>query len=147
VRANDQSSSSTQPDKASVQQHIPIKNIKIHGSKNTGKERYKPGDQIYVRKVSGFFQRLRQRMNLVYFAFFLIVPWLQFNGQQAVLFNISEQRFTLWNLTLWPQDLTLLAWLFILAAFLLFFCYHLCWSCLVRLHVSTNRMDIYFYLV
>ena len=121
MRANDQSSSSTQPDKASVQQHIPIKNIKIHGSKNTGKERYKPGDQIYVRKVSGFFQRLRQRMNLVYFAFFLIVPWLQFNGQQAVLFNISEQRFTLWSLTLWPQDLTLLAWLFILAAFLLFF--------------------------
>ncbi len=121
MRANDQSSSSTQPNKASVQQHIPIKNIKIHGSKNTGKERYKPGDQIYVRKVSGFFQRLRQRMNLVYFAFFLIVPWLQFNGQQAVLFNISEQRFTLWSLTLWPQDLTLLAWLFILAAFLLFF--------------------------
>jgi cytochrome c oxidase accessory protein FixG len=121
VRANDQSSSSTQPDKARVQQHIPIKNIKIHGSKNTGKERYKPGDQIYVRKQKGFFQRLRQRMNLVYFAFFLLLPWLQYDGHQAVLFDISEQRFTLWSLTLWPQDLTLLAWLFILAAFLLFF--------------------------
>ena len=121
MRANDQSSSSTQPDKARVQQHIPIKNIKIHGSKNTGKERYKPGDQIYVRKQKGFFQRLRQRMNLVYFAFFILLPWLQYDGHQAVLFDISEQRFTLWSLTLWPQDLTLLAWLFILAAFLLFF--------------------------
>jgi len=99
---------------------IPVKNVKIHPAKNSN-ERYKPGDQIYVRKNSGFFQKLRQRMNLVYFAFFALLPWLQFNGHQAVLFDISEQRFTLWNLTLWPQDLTLLAWLFIFGAFLLFF--------------------------
>lgn len=121
MRANDPSSSAPKTQQASVEQYIPIKNVKIHGSKNTGKERYKPGDQIYVRKVSGFFQKLRQRMNMVYFAFFLILPWLQFNGHQAVLFDISEQRFTLWNLTLWPQDLTLLAWFSILGAFLLFF--------------------------
>jgi len=121
VSTNDQSSSISTPKKKSVQQHIPIKNVKIHGTKNTGKGRYKPGDQIYVRKNSGFFQKLRQRMNLVYFAFFLALPWLQFNGHQAVLFDISEQRFTLWSLTLWPQDLTLLAWFFILGAFLLFF--------------------------
>lgn len=99
---------------------IPVKNVKIHPAKNTS-ERYKPGDQIYVRKNSGFFQKLRQRMNLVYFAFFALLPWLQYNGHQAVLFDISEQRFTLWSLTLWPQDLTLLAWFFIFGAFLLFF--------------------------
>lgn len=99
---------------------IPVKNVKIHPAKNST-ERYKPGDQIYVRKNSGFFQKLRQRMNLVYFAFFAIIPWLQYNGHQAVLFDISEQRFTLWSLTLWPQDLTLLAWIFIFGAFLLFF--------------------------
>jgi cytochrome c oxidase accessory protein FixG len=99
---------------------IPVQNVKIHPAKNS-RERYKPGDQIYVRKSSGLFQKLRQRMNLVYFAFFAILPWLQFNGHQAVLFDISEQRFTLWSLTLWPQDLTLLAWLFILGAFMLFF--------------------------
>ena len=99
---------------------IPVKNVKIHPAKN-GNERYKPGDQIYVRKNSGFFQKLRQRMNLVYFAFFALLPWLQFNGHQAILFDISEQRFTLWSLTLWPQDLTLLAWFFIFGAFLLFF--------------------------
>ena len=118
---NDQSSSTPKSANSAVQKHIPIKNVKIHGTRNTGKERYKPGDQIYVRRNQGFFQRLRQRMNLVYFAFFLLLPWLQFNGHQAVLFDISEQRFTLWSLTLWPQDLTLLAWLFILGAFLLFF--------------------------
>jgi len=126
VRADDQSSSSvkesvSKKNDTAVSQHIPIKNVKIHGTKNAGKERYKPGDQIYVRKVVGFFQKLRQRMNLVYFAFFAILPWLQYNGHQAILFDISEQRFTLWSLTLWPQDLTLLAWFFILGAFLLFF--------------------------
>lgn len=102
------------------QKKIPIKNVKIHPAKHS-KERYKPGDQIYVRKSLGFFQKLRQRMNLVYFAFFALLPWLQYNGHQAVLFDISEQRFTLWSLTLWPQDLTLLAWFFIFGAFLLFF--------------------------
>ncbi len=100
---------------------IPVKNIKIHPAKTGGAERYKPGDQIYVRKVSGFFQKLRQRMNLVYFAFFALLPWIQFNGHQAVLFDIIEQRFTIFGLTLWPQDLTLLALIFIFGAFLLFF--------------------------
>jgi len=103
--------------KTSVQ--IPVKNIQIHQPNQV--ETYQPRDQIYVRKVSGFFQKLRQRMNFVFLAFFAILPWLQYNGHQAILFDVSEQRFTLWGLTLWPQDLTLLAWLFILGAFLLFF--------------------------
>ncbi len=105
---------------ASNTNKIPVKNVEILPAKN-GNASYKPGDQIYVRKNAGFFQKLRQRMNLVYFAFFALLPWLQYNGHQAVLFDISEQRFTLWSLTLWPQDLTLLAWFFIFGAFLLFF--------------------------
>jgi cytochrome c oxidase accessory protein FixG len=112
------SANEKKPSKSAVK--IPVKNVQIHSPKN-GHERYKPGDQIYVRKNSGFFQKVRQRMNLVYFAFFAILPWLQFNGHQAILFDISEQRFTLWSLTLWPQDLTLLAWIFIFGAFMLFF--------------------------
>lgn len=121
VRANDQSSSTPETKKAVVEQHIPVKNIKVATNKKTGKARYQPGDPIYVRNIKGFFQKLRQRINLVFFGVFLIIPWLQFNGHQAVLFDISEQRFTIFNLTLWPQDLTLLAWIFIFGAFVLFF--------------------------
>lgn len=110
-------SSDKKQTKASMQ--IPVKNITIHKAK--GVETYQPSHHIYVRKVTGFFQRLRRRMNMVYFAFFALLPWLEYNGHQAVLFDIGSQRFTLWGLTLWPQDLTLLAWLFILGAFLLFF--------------------------
>jgi len=100
---------------------IPIKNIEIHKPKGHGEGIYNPRDQIYVRKVTGLFQQLRQKMNFVFLAAFAILPWLQFNGHQAILFDINEQRFTLWGMTLWPQDLTLLAWIFILGAFLLFF--------------------------
>jgi cytochrome c oxidase accessory protein FixG len=100
---------------------IPVKNVQIHRPKNKPDEHYAPRDQIYVRKVSGFFQRLRQKMNFVFLGVFALLPWLQYNGKQAILFDIAEQRFNLWGLTLWPQDLTLLAWLFMLSAFLLFF--------------------------
>lgn len=107
--------------KAAVAVHIPVKNVKIHQPKRSEKEQYKPRDQIYVRKVTGFFQQLRRKMNFFFLTMFALLPWLQFNGQQAILFDITEQRFNIWGLTLWPQDLTLLAWLFILSAFLLFF--------------------------
>lgn len=109
----------SEDNKAGVGIQIPVKNIKIHQPKQG--EHYKPRDQIYVRKVKGFFQQLRQKMNFIFLAGFALLPWLQYNGHQAILFDIAEQRFTFWGLTLWPQDLTLLAWLFIISAFLLFF--------------------------
>lgn len=98
---------------------IPVKNIKIE--KPQSARQFSPRDQIYVRKMQGVFQRLRQRMNFFFLIFFAAMPWLQYNGKQAVLFDIAEQRFNIFAITLWPQDLTLLAWLLIIAAFLLFF--------------------------
>lgn len=106
-------------DQAKPKIQIPVKNIKIHQPNQV--EQYQPRDQIYVRKVKGVFQALRKKMNFFFLALFAGLPWLEYKGHQALLFDIAEQRFTLWGLTLWPQDLTLLAWLFILSAFLLFF--------------------------
>ncbi len=117
VKTDDDNSSQ---EKSSQEKRIPIKNIKIH-QPNKGVEGYKPRDQIYVRKVTGYFQQLRKKMNFIFLTVFAVIPWLQYNNHQAVLFDIIEQRFYLWGLTLWPQDLTLLAWLFIISAFLLFF--------------------------
>ncbi len=107
--------------KKTASQTIPVKNIKIHPAKKPQVETYQPRDQIYVRKVKGIFQSIRRKMNFVFLGVFALLPWLQYNGHQAILFDLSTQRFTLWGLTLWPQDLTLLAWLLMLAAFLLFF--------------------------
>ena len=51
--------------------NIPVKNIKIHRPSKTKDEHYSPRDQIYVRKVTGFFQRLRRKMNFVFLGFLL----------------------------------------------------------------------------
>ena len=100
---------------------IPVKNVKIHKPKDHGGKDYKPRDQIYVRQITGYYHVLRRKMNFFFMVIFALLPWLQFNGQQAILFDLVEQRFNIWGLTLWPQDLTLLAWIFIISAFLLFF--------------------------
>ena len=101
--------------------NIPVKNVKIHQPAEAATRNFSPSDAIYVRKITGFFTRVRRYMNIFFMVAFAALPWLQYEGHQALLFDISEQRFTIWSLTLWPQDLTLLAWIFIVGAFLLFF--------------------------
>jgi len=93
--------------------------IKIKEIKST--DRFNPGQRIYVRAAYGFFQRLRRYTGWGLILLFLTLPLLRWNGQQALLFDFSRQQFHLFNITLFPQDLTLLAWLFIIAAFALFF--------------------------
>ncbi|WP_111978604.1 cytochrome c oxidase accessory protein CcoG [Algibacillus agarilyticus] len=94
--------------------------IKIHQPK-TPNDHFSARNRIYVRAVKGLYQTVRRRMGMVFMAAFMILPWLEYNGNQAVLFDLSEQKFNIFALSLWPQDLTLLAWLFIIAAFALFF--------------------------
>ncbi len=53
--------------------------------------------------------------------FFLLLPWIPWGNRQAVWFNLSEQKFHVFGLVIWPQDLTLLAGLFVIAAVGLFF--------------------------
>ncbi len=112
-------SSEEKRNKAAI--NIPVKNVKIHQPKHPVTRQFSPSDEIYVRKVTGKYHTLRRQMNLFFLALFAVLPWLQYNGKQALLFDIMEQRFAIWGLTLWPQDLTLLAFIFIVGAFLLFF--------------------------
>ncbi|MDQ3058882.1 MAG: cytochrome c oxidase accessory protein CcoG [Pseudomonadota bacterium] len=78
-------------------------------------------NKIYARAVSGGFARWRWVMVWLTQLFFYGVPWLQWNGRQAVLFDLEERRFFLFNLALYPQDLIYLAALLILSAMALFF--------------------------
>ncbi len=104
---------------------IPVKDItpvKIHQPESSSHDNhYTPRSHIYVRSVKGLYDTFRRSFGLFFVALFVLLPWLTFNGQQAILFDLAEQRFTIFNLTLWPQDLTLLAWIFIVAAYALFF--------------------------
>ncbi|MGL4544244.1 MAG: cytochrome c oxidase accessory protein CcoG [Plesiomonas sp.] len=95
--------------------HIHVKNIPAKP------EPFDPTQRVYVRAVHGVYQRLRRNMGWLLMLLFFGLPWLRFHGQQAVLFDLSQQRFTFFATSLFPQDLTLLAWLLIIAAFALFF--------------------------
>jgi polyferredoxin len=47
-------------------------------------------------------------------------PWLQWNGRQAVLFDLGARKFYIFGIVLWPQDFIYLAALLIISAYLLF---------------------------
>ena len=108
-----------------MSERIPVKVIspvKVHRpDADKHDNHYTPRSRIYVRAVSGALENFRRFFGLLFLGTFALLPWLQFNGQQAILLDIGNQRFNIFSLTLWPQDLTLLAWIFIVAAFALFF--------------------------
>ncbi len=78
-------------------------------------------NKIYVRAVSGWFAAWRWA--LVWFTqlVFYGMPWLQWNDRQVVLFDLVGQRFFLFGLALYPQDLIYLTVLLVLSALALFF--------------------------
>jgi cytochrome c oxidase accessory protein FixG len=53
-------------------------------------------------------------------AIFYGLPWLTWNGRQAVLLEIAERKFYIFGLVLWPQDVIYLSALLIIAAYSLF---------------------------
>jgi len=100
-------------------QQIKIKEIK--STHKNSADRFNPSNRIYVRATQGIFQKLRKFTGWGLILLFVALPLLRWNSHQAVLFDVDKQQFHLFNMTLFPQDLTLLAWIFIIAAFALFF--------------------------
>ena len=82
---------------------------------------YKTESQIHIRQQKGKYQSIRQYTGAFLMLLFILLPWLTYNNQQAILFDIEAQQFRIFGLTFFPQDLTILAWLFMAAAFALFF--------------------------
>lgn len=82
---------------------------------------YEKRKKIYTLWVKGRFQTLRNVSLTVLILFFYLLPWLRWNGQPLVWFNLPERKFIMAGLTFWPQDLILLSWFLILSVFILFF--------------------------
>ena len=77
-------------------------------------------NKVYPRSVSGFFARWRIVMVFATQLVFYGLPWLQWQGRQAVLFDLAARKFHLFGMVLWPQDVVYLAVLLALSAFALF---------------------------
>ena len=82
---------------------------------------YQKQPDIYPRAVKGWFAGWRWAFVWLTQIFFYGLPWLQWSGRQAVLFDLEAQRFYILGLVLYPQDLIFLAALLVLSALALFF--------------------------
>lgn len=81
---------------------------------------YEKRQKIHPRQVKGLFQNIRVFTIWSSLAVYFLVPWLSWEGQQAVLFNLPERQFKIFWLTFWPQDFVFLSWLMIIAFMALF---------------------------
>lgn len=82
---------------------------------------YAAEKKIYPREVTGRFARPRTIAVWVLLGLFYVMPWLTWNGRQAVLFDLPARKFYVFGLVLWPQDFIFLTALLVIAALSLFF--------------------------
>jgi cytochrome c oxidase accessory protein FixG len=82
---------------------------------------YASQEKIYPRSVRGRFANLRWAAVWITQILFYGLPWLNWNGRQAVLFDLAARKFHLFGVVLWPQDFIYLAGLLVIAALSLFF--------------------------
>jgi len=87
----------------------------------SGESLYRKEPKIYPRQVTGRFARLRVIAVWVLLGLFYLLPWIQINGKQSMLFDLPARKFYIFGLTFWPQDFVYLALLLITAGLSLFF--------------------------
>jgi cytochrome c oxidase accessory protein FixG len=81
---------------------------------------YEIRKKIYPRAVSGSFATARVAMVLVTQLIYYGLPWLEWSGRQAVLFDLVARKFYIFGLVFWPQDFIYLTVLLIISALSLF---------------------------
>ena len=81
---------------------------------------YEKRKQIYPRAVSGRYAGWRVALVVLTQLVFYGLPWLPWNGRQAVLFDLTARRFYVFDLVLYPQDFIYLTVLLVICACALF---------------------------
>lgn len=82
---------------------------------------YAEREHIYVKFYKGIFKNLRIISSTMMLMAFYGASWLQYDGRQAIHFDLPGRQFHVFGQTFWPQDFMLLSWLLIILAFTLFF--------------------------
>lgn len=81
---------------------------------------YAKREKIQARSIDGFFQNIRIITIWATLGVYFLLPWVTWDGRQALLFDLPERRFYIFWWTFLPQDFFFLSWLLIMAAFGLF---------------------------
>jgi cytochrome c oxidase accessory protein FixG len=85
---------------------------------------YAKRHEIYPRQrvgdALGVFQKWRWAAVWATQIVFYGLPWLTWNGRQALLFDLAARKFYIFGMVLWPQDIIYLTAILIIAALSLF---------------------------
>jgi len=81
---------------------------------------YRAEKKIHPREIHGRFATWRWILVAATQLAFYGLPWLEWNGRQALLFDLAARRFYIFGLVLYPQDFVYLAALLIVSAYSLF---------------------------
>ncbi|MCO8170072.1 cytochrome c oxidase accessory protein CcoG [Pseudomonas sp. 21LCFQ02] len=101
---------------------IPLQDITPPPDKGSNSvELYAAREKIHTRAFKGLFRNLRMAGGALLFLIYFGTVWLDWNGRQAVWWNLPERKFYIFGSTFWPQDFILLSGILIVAAFGLFF--------------------------
>jgi len=68
---------------------------------------------VYAKKPKGKLFNRRRVLAIILLAFFYITPFVKFDGEPFLLFNILERKFILFGIVFWPQDFHLILLTFI----------------------------------
>ncbi len=101
---------------------------------NTGEEK------IHAKRVTGKWRKIKWITHSIWLILF-IGPYIRWNGRQAVLFDIPNRQFHIFDITILPQDVWMLALVLLFFAMLLaavtsiagrvycgFFCFQTAWT-------------------
>lgn len=78
------------------------------------------GQTIHAKRMPGFFRTFKERAQLALWLPFFLLPYLRWNGKQAILFDIDHNQFHFFSITVLPQDIWMLSLVLLVAAMTLF---------------------------
>lgn len=100
---------------------IPVHDVTPPSKVQSSTDLYASREKIYTRSFTGLFRNLRLVGGGLLFILYFGTAWLNWNGRQAVWWDLPERKFYIFGATFWPQDFILLSALLIICAFGLFF--------------------------
>jgi len=103
----------TQPPKAA--------DVKAKASAENEETLYAVRQKVYPRAVTGVFAKWRWILVWATQLIFYGLCWLPWNDRQAVLLDVVNRKFYIFDWIFWPQDVFFLAILLIISAYSLFF--------------------------
>lgn len=73
------------------------------------------GGTVHAKRMGGTFRKVKTYIIMAWSIFFL-APYLQWDGRQAILFDLAERKFYIFWLTILPQDIWVLAMILLFAS-------------------------------